>query len=82
MLEKLFPSLNEDKNCKTLLDILRENVDEPVFLYIDIGSRYIPNMKTCSVYHWHQKRNNGEVNAVHYIMGEICENIARIRQKV
>ena len=27
---------------------------------IDIGTRYIPNMKTCSLYHWYQKRNKPE----------------------
>ena len=93
---KTVSELKEDKNRKTLLGILRENVSKYlgfkcnfflwtcVFmnLYIDIGSRYIPNMKTCSVYNWHQKWNNGEINAVHYIVGKICENIARIRQKV
>ena len=66
---KTVSELKEDKNRKTLLGILRENVSKYlgfkcnfflrtcVFmnLYIDIGSRYIPNMKTCSVYHWHQK---------------------------
>ena len=29
-------------------------------LYIDIGTRYIQNMKTCSVYHWNQNRNKAE----------------------
>ena len=29
-------------------------------LYIDIGTRYIPNIKTCSVYHWNQNRNKAE----------------------
>ena len=29
-------------------------------LSIDIGTRYIPNMKTCSVYHWNQNRNKAE----------------------
>ena len=28
--------------------------------YIDIGTRYMPNMKTCSVYYWNQNRNNTE----------------------
>ena len=30
------------------------------FVYIDIGTRYIPNLKTCSVYHWNQNRNKAE----------------------
>ena len=29
-------------------------------LYIDIGTRYLPNIKTCSVYHWNQTRNKVE----------------------
>ena len=29
-------------------------------LYKDIGTKYIPNIKTCSVYHWNQNRNKGE----------------------
>ena len=29
-------------------------------LYIDIGTRYISNMKTCSIYHWNQNRNKAE----------------------
>ena len=29
-------------------------------LYIDIGTRYIQNMKTCSVYHWNQNRNKAD----------------------
>ena len=26
----------------------------------DIGTRYIPNIKTCSIYHWNQNRNKAE----------------------
>ena len=29
-------------------------------LYINIGNRYIPNMKTTSVYNWNQNRNKVE----------------------
>ena len=29
-------------------------------LYIDIGTRYIPNVTTCSVYHWNQNRNKAD----------------------
>ena len=28
--------------------------------YIDIETRFIPNMKTCSIYHWNQKRSKAE----------------------
>ena len=38
-------------------------------LYLDIGSRHIPNTKTCSVYHWNQNRNKTENNAVHCSRG-------------
>ena len=29
-------------------------------LYIDIGPRYVPNLKMCSVYHWNHNRNKAE----------------------
>ena len=29
-------------------------------LYIDVRTRYIPNMKTCSVHQWNQNRNKAE----------------------
>ena len=29
-------------------------------LYLDIGTRYVPNMKTCSEHHWNQNRNKIE----------------------
>ena len=29
-------------------------------LYIDIGTRYVPNIKTCSLYHWNQNRNKAK----------------------
>ena len=29
-------------------------------LYIDIGTRYTPNMRICSVYYWNQNRNKAE----------------------
>ena len=38
-------------------------------LHIDIGTRCIPNMKTCSVYHWNQNRNKVENKCSHYSRG-------------
>ena len=36
---------------------------------IDIGTRYIPNMKTCSVYHWNQSKKRQRINAVYCSRG-------------
>ena len=31
-----------------------------LILFIDIGTRYIPNMKTCLAYQWNQNRSMAE----------------------
>ena len=67
----LFSSLNKGRNCKISLGILMQVIANSKLkfkcnlicllnLYIDIGIRYIPNMKTCSVYHQNQNRNKAE----------------------
>ena len=39
---------------------LKCNLLCPLNLYINIGTMYKPNIKTCSVYYWNQNRNNIE----------------------
>ena len=67
--------LNEGENCKILLGILMQvlmgvqtnslwefkcNLTCLLNLPINIGTNHMPNMKTCSVYHWNQNRNKAE----------------------
>ena len=67
----LFPRLNKGKNCKMSqgisMQMLKNSLWEFKFnllwlliLYVDIGTRYIPNKTNCSAYHWNQNRNKAE----------------------
>ena len=66
-----FSSLNNGKSCKILLVILMQMLTNSQWeikcnllcllnLDIDIGTRYIPDMKTCSLYHWNHNRSKSE----------------------
>ena len=76
----MFPNLNEGKNCKILLGILIQMLTNSqcefkcdflclLNLYIDIETKYIPNMKNCLVYGWNQKKTRQRINSVHWSKG-------------
>ena len=75
VLRILFLSSNEGKNCKYSLGILMQYNLLFLNLYIDIGSKYITNMKTCSVCHWKQNKNKAGIKFSSLAIPGYCFNI-------